>query len=525
MSARNILAGKAAVEVSVLDKTAAGLAAAEAKLKAFSRSVGNIGAGLVAAGAGLTAISAAVLGPLGLSAKMFAEMGSELQDMSDRTGAAVEQLSALKYAAEQSGASLTDVEAALRNMARKGIDVSQFEEILKSIAAIEDPTERAARAIEVFGKSGTRLLPMAAQLDELTKRAARLGLVVSAADAAAADNLGDSFDSLFAVLKDLKFELGAAIAQPLQDLVDGLTEVLVVVNAFIGANRGAVVVIAGIAAVVGVAGVALTTLGGAFLGVSAGLAAVSAIIGALSGPIGVVVVAIAAIVAAITAAVAAFFLFTEVGQRIAAGFAEFMSGIVDAVANGDLRSAWEQVLKGIEVHWLAHIVVIKQAFWGLAQFVADVLAGMLRGVAGVLAEAEGLTGLNFGSGAVSNAAGVVSSGVAGMASGSIGATQAALDQAKADLAIERRLQSGRRDQAYNQMRAGMGSAADLAAGPSRGGAQGTFNAFGSALLGRAGESAVEREQKKQTGLLEQVKALLGNIDDNTEDLDTGFAFE
>ena len=56
----------------------------------------------------------------------------------------------------------------------------QFEAIGKKIGAIADPTQRAAAAIAVFGKSGTDLLPMIESADELNERFRELGFTVTA---------------------------------------------------------------------------------------------------------------------------------------------------------------------------------------------------------------------------------------------------------------------------------------------------------------------------------------------------------
>ena len=55
-----------------------------------------------------------VLGFLAAGTAQFAEYGSQLNDMSIRTGIAASTLGELKYAAEQSGASLEDVESGVR---------------------------------------------------------------------------------------------------------------------------------------------------------------------------------------------------------------------------------------------------------------------------------------------------------------------------------------------------------------------------------------------------------------------------
>lgn len=68
------------------------------------------------AGKIMTGIGATITAGLGLSIKTFAETGSEIYDMSLKTGFGAEALSGLKYAAEQSGASLETVGTAIKGM-------------------------------------------------------------------------------------------------------------------------------------------------------------------------------------------------------------------------------------------------------------------------------------------------------------------------------------------------------------------------------------------------------------------------
>src|SRR5262245_23734497 len=71
-----------------------------------------------AVGASLVAAATAVAGPMLAMVKSVADLGDSLNDMAQRTGVSVEQLSVLKFAAEQSGATIEDVGAGLRVLAK-----------------------------------------------------------------------------------------------------------------------------------------------------------------------------------------------------------------------------------------------------------------------------------------------------------------------------------------------------------------------------------------------------------------------
>src|SRR6187402_476720 len=108
-----IRAGAAYVEIVTKDnRLIKGLASAGKRLQAFGATVTGIG--LKIAGVG-----AAAVGGLAALAKGFSDAGGTLADMSQRTGVSVEALSALGFAAEQSGADLETLEASVRKMQTK----------------------------------------------------------------------------------------------------------------------------------------------------------------------------------------------------------------------------------------------------------------------------------------------------------------------------------------------------------------------------------------------------------------------
>src|SRR5690606_5551309 len=135
----------------------------------------------------LVAAGGAVIAPLLAAVQHFATAGDQVNKASDRTGVAVEALSELAYAADQSGANLETLEAGLRrmqasvldaakgsksaqeNLAMLGLTVEQlaslspdqqFKLLADRLSRIEDPTLKAALAMKIFGKSGTQLLPL-----------------------------------------------------------------------------------------------------------------------------------------------------------------------------------------------------------------------------------------------------------------------------------------------------------------------------------------------------------------------------
>lgn len=179
---------------------------------------------------GITAIAgAAVAGAVGLFAlaKETADFGSKIFDASQKTGLHAEALSALKFAAEQSGGSLEDLEVGLKiftrtigeaargsdeakdKLMRLGIDATKPITDLQgalaiAIKTINDAPEgilRTNAAMDAFGsRSGPNLVTTIKTMDgELLKfiaHAKALGVTLTDEDVAAADKFGDTLDLL-----------------------------------------------------------------------------------------------------------------------------------------------------------------------------------------------------------------------------------------------------------------------------------------------------------------------------------------
>lgn len=202
----------------------------------------------------ITIMGAAATAAFGAIVMKTTEMGAQLDDMSNRTNIAVEELSALGYAARMSGTSIENVEAVLMKLSRRMNDVANgggqakeaFEElgisvldsqgklrptieVLKEgatkLAEMEDKTKQAALSMDLFGQtSGPELLLLLQQggdgIEELMKKAEELGIVMSeeaAADAARfSDRLSDLRESLGAAARTI----GGILLPPLIDLAE-----------------------------------------------------------------------------------------------------------------------------------------------------------------------------------------------------------------------------------------------------------------------------------------------------------------
>lgn len=283
--AGGIRAGKAFVEMLVKDgftKT----------LNNFEKRLGETGKAIAGMGAKFTAVGAAITAPLVLSVSAFAKLGDEVNKASDRTGVSVKALTQLKYAADQSGASLEVIEGGLKKMQvaitdaangsatlqasfnKLGVSVDSLltksgdEQMLilgEAISKVSDSAEKTALTMDIFGKSGTALLPMFAGgekgIKALTDRADELGLTFGKDAADAATLFGDTLDDLTKELSAVAFAAGAAVADGVQPFMDMIVNALPAVIKFTQEHAGLIKVVGGVGAVVTAVGATLLGLG------------------------------------------------------------------------------------------------------------------------------------------------------------------------------------------------------------------------------------------------------------------------
>ena len=412
-----IEAGKAVVRVEAnRDRLAAGLAAAQKQLRSFAAGAAKIGAGGLAG-------AAAVLAPLTAAVKHFADTGSQLDDMSQRTGASVEALSGLGYAAKMSGAELEDVEKGLRNVAKGlaagddgyaaiGLSVEklkgfapedQMRMIAEALSGIENPGDRAAAALGIFGKSGAALLPMlsngAKGIDMLVAEADALGVVMSGKDASAAAVLGDSIDKVAISAGSLVNTIGAQLAPAFTALLAVTTYSITTARDWIAANQGVTLAVAGVAAGVGLLGAGLVTAAGLVYATATAIGALGAVMSALGIQTAVVTAAttiytaVAGVLRAITignigatlASVAA-----NTALAIATGVVTVASGIA-ATAKLGMAAASGVASAAMGVLTASAAVLQSVLMAGLPLAIAAVVAALV-GLAGYFTYTSGVGG-------------------------------------------------------------------------------------------------------------------------------------
>jgi methyl-accepting chemotaxis protein len=227
----------------------------EGDVKRFTRDVGRMKDALAGAFAvtGLAKAGAA----LGRLIVNGAEAADKLGKLAQSAGMPVEDLSKLAYAAELSDVSTEELGTSLarlsKNMveaaqgsksqaeafARLGVEVKNADGTMRDVddvlmdvadrfAGAEDGAGKAAIAQELFGRAGADLIPLlnqgSAGLRSYADEAQRLGLVVSAEAAAAADEFGDNVDRLKLGLRGLAIQTAGELAPALSSLADSFLD-------------------------------------------------------------------------------------------------------------------------------------------------------------------------------------------------------------------------------------------------------------------------------------------------------------
>lgn len=404
LAATSIRAGRAFIELGMQDKFSAGLKRAQQQLAAF-------GAGLRAIGLRMIAIGSAAIAPFVASIRAFSNLGDQLDKMSIRTGVSVEALSELGFAAELSGADIETLENGIRKMQKTVTEAAggsvaaaealadlglsaqavalmspeaQFKLIADRLSGIADPTRRAALAMEIFGRSGTRLLPLledgAAGINRMQREARTLGLTMSTQTARQAALLNDTLHTTWRVLKQVSVAVGAALAPEVIDLANAVTSVAVNIARWIKQNRELVLRAAMIAAAIIAAGAALVGLGAAASlaaiaigGIAKALAVVKGTAVTVTGLLGAVLSPIDLIIAGVTtlgivlARRSAYMgqVLQWLGDQFGSlrfRFAEVLDGLRDALVAGDLALAAKVLWLAIQVEWQKGVAVVT-AIW------------------------------------------------------------------------------------------------------------------------------------------------------------------
>lgn len=216
---------------------------------------------VVAAGAAI-----ALTGALIATAVATARQGDEAAKAAARVGVNAQEIQELGFAAEQTGAQLSDVESGFKRQARAALEASMgvaeyadtynrlgvevtdtngilkpqvqlFEETADAISVMTNETEQVAVAQEIFGRAGTRLLPLLKQgaegIREFRRQARELGFVLDAEASKSAEDFTDRMNEVRLVIAGLRNQIGVALLPVFTSMLEGFRD-------FVTANRAVI---------------------------------------------------------------------------------------------------------------------------------------------------------------------------------------------------------------------------------------------------------------------------------------------
>lgn len=367
----------------------------------------------VAAIAGVTAL-----------AKGAIDTADNLNDLSIRTGVAVESLSRFGAAAEDSGSTIDEVGKAMGRLARGIVDpasatsealskigvatrdargkILSLDEIMLGVAdkfaKLPDGAEKTALAMELFGKSGANLIPMLNQgRDALSQYAATIDTEM----AQAADQFNDSLnniarsvagpfneavtallplitsiaEALAALIKDLMPILQPMIEKAVAGLVKlieaikqlppGMQQIVVGVTAVVGAF----VLLAPVVSTIMSIGSAIGSLIGLLTGGGGLLAALAAV---FSGPVGWIALLVAA-------GIAIYAFRDKVGEALGA-IGKFFSDQVEVFNDHLVKPIMDgakAVVDGIQRAFKGLADALRGPFEAVGRFIKSVFNGYI----------------------------------------------------------------------------------------------------------------------------------------------------
>ena len=412
----------------------------QGEIDGLSRSLGNLNKQAGAVGGGLGRMGQAAKGvgglmgallPVGAVAGLTAiakgsiDAADNLNDMSQRTGVAVESLSRFGQAAQDSGSSIEGVAKGMGQLAKRitdpssaaskalsGIGVATRDaqgkvrsldavmlEISDRFAKMPDGAEKSALAMQLFGKSGVELIPM---LNQGRAALEQYQATISGDMAKSADEFNDSLNAIGRSLSGPFNEAVTALLPAITSIAQGIVGIIKAFTALPQPVQATLLVIGGLlTALVALAPAisAIITIGSAIAGLFAAggaLASAGSIIAGIAtafivlitGPVGIVALLVAAGVAiyafrdqigAAFNAVVNFIggAFNKIGELLKAGAQAYMNyyvkpilGFFKGLYDGAV-AIFSKIGSAIGKAFEAVVGTIKNVFRSVLQYLAD----------------------------------------------------------------------------------------------------------------------------------------------------------
>lgn len=252
-----------------------------------------------------------------------AKNADSLITLSSQTGLSVERLQELQYASELVDVSIDQIADALKSMIgtmkdatsgtgdaaeaykRLGVRVTDaqgnlrdsnevFEEIIRRLSEVKNPTERAALAMKIFGEEAGRLNPLiedgGKKLKQLSKEAHDMGYVMSDETVSSLGALDDAMQRFDNTSEAVKNQMALALLPVLTSVLNiitaippGVLSTVTVAVTLITTIAAAAKALKTITSITDLFGISATRTLGTILAVVAALIALSAIIAVIAG--------------------------------------------------------------------------------------------------------------------------------------------------------------------------------------------------------------------------------------------------
>lgn len=281
-----------------------------------------------ATGGALATFAAGAAAALGVIVTKTVEAGARMNELSERTGIAVEDLSRFEFVADQSNASLEDLTLGIKFLSKAMVGLSEdgqdtsklfgqlgvnvrnvdgslrpvkevFLDTADALSKMDSGTERLAYTTALLGRGAIHLAGVMKlgreEIERLGEVADRTGQTISTGLANASDELDDNMKQLKGSLAGVTRALGSELIPIILPVVQSLQVVVVQVLEWTKANPQLASTLLGVVGVIGGAGGLLLLLGaltGAFIAITPAATAAWA---AITGPVGLVTTAILAL--------------------------------------------------------------------------------------------------------------------------------------------------------------------------------------------------------------------------------------
>ena len=225
----------------------------------------------------------------------------------------------------------------------------QFTLVADRIGRIADPTRRAAAAMQVFGRSGTALLPLieggAEGLERARKEVRDLGRSMSTESAAALAKFWQAFERISLAAGGLKSAIGSALAPMLTGVIKWLTPLVKAGIDWVRANKQLVTTVFAVSSAVVGLGVGLGLTGIAFEKIGTAVSWLTTPFSVLRGLLGVVFGAIMALASPAALVAVALLAFAGVALYIRGAFGDLAAW---------LSGNFVETLRGLATHVQRH---------------------------------------------------------------------------------------------------------------------------------------------------------------------------